>query len=182
MKGPFILVLISALIAAPLFADTITLKSGEKYTGEIVEETNEYIRLKTDSKILKIKRTAIAKVSTPEVEVEVELEEPKLSSLADARAKAEAAAEAEVNKMLWAGLGFLLGIIGVVVAYAVVPSPPHSQLIGKSAQYAETFSDAYTSKARSIQTTQAIVGCLVGTAVSLACWLMIFTLGGGEVD
>ena len=39
MKTPFILVLISALVAAPLFADTITLKDAQTYEGEIVETT-----------------------------------------------------------------------------------------------------------------------------------------------
>jgi len=39
LKGPIILALISTLIAAPLFADTITLKSGQTYEGEILETT-----------------------------------------------------------------------------------------------------------------------------------------------
>ena len=39
MKGPVILVLISVLVAGPLFADTITLKSGQTYEGEILETT-----------------------------------------------------------------------------------------------------------------------------------------------
>lgn len=182
MKGPLVLVLISALIAAPLFADTITLKSGESYTGEIIEETKEYIRLKTDSKILKIKRTAIAKVTTPEVEVEVELEEPAAASMSDATARAEAAAEAEVNKMLWFGAGFLIGPLAVLVAYMVTPSPPQSGLIGKPPEYVAAYTDAFKAKGKNIQTNMSLIGCLVGTGASCACYLIIFAAAAASTD
>jgi hypothetical protein len=172
MKGPLVLIIIVALITAPAFADKITLKSGDTYSGEIIEETKEYIRLRTDSKIVKIKKAAIAEIASPDVEVEVEEEKP--SSPLDARAKGTAAAEAEVNKMLWAGIGFLLGLVGVVIAYVVTPSPPQSHLIGKDMEYVAAFTDAFQSKGRSIQGNYALMGCVVGSLASAACWAIIF--------
>ncbi len=41
MKGALVFVLISTLIAAPLFADTVIMKSGKTYSGEIIEQTSE---------------------------------------------------------------------------------------------------------------------------------------------
>lgn len=175
MKGALVFVLISTLIAAPLFADTVVMKSGKSYTGEIIEETTEYIRLKTDSKILKIKKSAIATVIKAEVEVEVEVEAPGLSGeeLADARARAQADAEAEVNKFLWAGIGFLT-CVGILVAYAVTPSPPQSRLIGKSPGYVDAYTDAFQAKAKSIQATYAVIGCLAWSALYAGCWLIVY--------
>jgi hypothetical protein len=97
MKAPVVLVVIAALIAAPAFPEKVTLKSGDTYTGEIIEETEEYIRLKSGSKILKIRRTAIAEITSPEVEVEVETEEEKASNLIEARERGREEAESEVN-------------------------------------------------------------------------------------
>lgn len=180
MKGALVFVLISTLIAAPLFADTVVMKSGKSYTGEIIEETTEYIRLKTDSKILKIKKSAIATVIKPEVEVEVEVEEARPALGLDARAQGEADAESEVNKMAWVGIGFLLGLVGVIIAYAVTPTPPQARLIGKSPEYVTAYTQAFQSKAKSIQGTQSVVGCLVGTALSIGCWLVILSAAETE--
>ncbi|TET47142.1 hypothetical protein E3J62_02345 [candidate division TA06 bacterium] len=181
MKGPLILVLISALITAPLFADTITLKSGETYKGEIIEETKDYIRLKTDSKILKIKQSAIAKVTTPEVEVEVEATELKGQELADIRAKAQADADAEVSKGVWFMIGFL-SCVGVLIAYAVTPSPPQARLIGKSPEYVAAYTDAFASKAKNVQTLWAAGGCLVSTVLYLGCYFIVLAAAVAESD
>jgi len=186
MKGPLILVLISALIATPLFADTITLKNGQIYEGEILEETSDYIRLKTDSKVLKIRRSSIAKITAPEVEVEVEVEaeEPPRQPLLNPVAQAEAAAEAEVHKMLWFGVGCALNFVGVFVASSVKPSPPGSHLIGKSPEYVKAFIYAYQQKAKSIQRERAIAGCKVGTLLGcpLGCWIIFLVVKKASDD
>ena len=109
MKGPLVLVLISTLIAAPLFADTITLKSGQTYEGEILEKTSEYIKLKTESQVLRIEMSTIAKIKTPKGEYGVDVK-ARPALYPDIVAKAEAAAEAHVNKML----GFSAGCLGGV--------------------------------------------------------------------
>jgi len=174
MKGPLVVVIIVALITAPAFAERVTLKSGEAYSGEIIEETKEYIRLKTDTEILKIRKAAIAEIYSPDVEVEEKLDEKTHSGVLDARAKGMAAAELETNKVLWAGVGFLLGLIGVLIAYVVTPSPPQTHLIGKDVEYVAAFTDAYQSRGRSIQGNYAVMGCLVGSLVTAACWAIIY--------
>ncbi len=169
LKTPIVLVLISALIAAPLFADTVVMKSGKSYTGEIIVETAEYIRLKTDKQILKIKRSAIAEIAVPEVEG-VEPEELK-----NARAYAEAVAKDKVAAQTWVAAGLLLGPIGVLFAYATTPSLPESYLVGKSPEYVEAFTDAYTEKGKSIQRSRALQGCVAGVVVGGCVYLMIST-------
>ena len=163
MKGPITLVLISALVAAPLFADTITLKSGQTYEGEILEKTNEYIKLKTESEVLRIEMSTIAKIETPEGEYGVDVKaRPALTP--DIVARAETAAEAEVSKILWFGAGCFLNVAGVIVASSVKPSPPASHLVGKSPEYVAAFAEVYEQKAKNIQKEMATIGCLVGTA------------------
>jgi len=164
MKVPIVLVLISALIATPLFADTITLKNGQTYEGEILEKTNEYVKLKTESEVLRIEMSTIAKIKTPEGEYGVDVKAPPALLHPDIVAKAEAAAEAEVNRMLWFGAGCFLNVIGIIVASSVKPSPPHSHLVGKSPEYVATFAEVYEQKAKNIQKEMAAIGCAVNTA------------------
>jgi len=67
MKSALVLVLISALVAAPLFADTVTMKSGETYTGEIIGQTAEYVKLKTESEVLRIELSDITSIAASRV-------------------------------------------------------------------------------------------------------------------
>ena len=168
MKAPIILLLISALIATPLFADTITLRSGQTYEGEILEKTNEYIKLRTDSEVLRIDMSTIAKIKTPKGEYDVDVKARPLLT-ADIAAKAEAAADAEVQKMTWFAAGCFLNFFGVIVASSVKPSPPHSHLVGKSPEYVAAFAEVYEQKAKNIQKEMATIGCLVGTAAGCVC-------------
>ncbi|TET47144.1 hypothetical protein E3J62_02355 [candidate division TA06 bacterium] len=93
---------------------------------------------------------------------------------------AEAAAEAEVNKLLWLGGGFLLGPVIVIVAMVATPSPPQTRLIGKSPEYVAAYTDAFKAKGKSIQTTQSLIGCLVGTVATCGCYFILIAAAETE--
>ena len=88
-------------------------------------------------------------------------------SLAERNLQAEAINDAErdaqndVNTSLWFLGGCLGGVVGVIVAYAVEPSPPIIRLLGKSPEYVAFYTDAYSQTARKRQVNSALVGCAV---------------------
>lgn len=90
------------------------------------------------------------------------------AEMAEARMAAENDAKMDVNGTLWfvgGCLGWVIllgGIITIGAAYTVQPSPPASRLIGKSPEYVAFYTDAYKAKAKSIQTSKAWTGCVVG--------------------
>ena len=67
---------------------------------------------------------------------------------AEAMIAAERDARNDVNTGLWFLGGCLGGVIGLVVAYAVEPSPPATRLLGKSPEYVAFYTDAYTETAK----------------------------------
>lgn len=81
-------------------------------------------------------------------------------------------ANADINGTLWFFVG-CLGIIGIAVAYFAEPSPPPARLMGKSAEYVMIYSTSYKSEGKSIQGRHAIYGCLVGTAIAVAIYIII---------
>ncbi|HDH99566.1 MAG: hypothetical protein DRP94_07100 [Candidatus Latescibacterota bacterium] len=91
---------------------------------------------------------------------------PQKPSLPDAVVLARQQAEGDVNKTMWMGAGFLLGLPGVILAYIVEPSPPTAALVGKPPEYTATYIRAYKEKAREIQAKYAFYGCLIGSAVT----------------
>ena len=62
----------------------------------------------------------------------------------------------------------LLPIAGLGSIYSSPSSPPVERLIGKSPEYVSVYTDAYISKARSIQTTSAALGCVTGYGTLIA--------------
>ena len=91
-----------------------------------------------------------------------------------AMAAAERDAQADVNKPIWFCVG-CFGLIGLVASYVYTPSPPTSRFIGKSSEYVQTYTTAYSTKAKSIQTRQAITGCVAGCLVGVALNLLFFS-------
>lgn len=75
-------------------------------------------------------------------------------------ADGEADADADVQGALWFAAGCMLTWIGVLMAYAVEPSPPPARLAGKSSTYARAYADAYRDTALQMQTSAAYIGCL----------------------
>jgi hypothetical protein len=60
------------------------------------------------------------------------------------------------------------GIVGVAVAYVVDAQPPATMLLGKSPEYVAAYTDAYRMTSKSIQTSKAWTGCIVGAVVYVA--------------
>ena len=74
---------------------------------------------------------------------------------------AEQDAGTDISKILWFVLGFFANIIGILIAAIYQPTPPATRLFEKSQEYIVFYTDAYKAKARGIQLTYAIVGCVV---------------------
>ena len=75
----------------------------------------------------------------------------------------EQAARASVNGTLWLVVGCFGGIVGLVIAYVFEPSPPATQLLGKSPEYVAAYTVSYKATAKKIQTNKALTGCIVST-------------------
>jgi hypothetical protein len=81
-------------------------------------------------------------------------------------------ANADINGTLWFFVG-CLGLIGIAVAYLAEPSPPPARLMGKPPEYIMIYSTSYKSEGKSIQGRHAIYGCLVGTAIGVAIYIIL---------
>ena len=82
---------------------------------------------------------------------------------AEAIAAAERDAQNDINKGLWFLGGCFGGVIGVIIAYGIEPSPPATRLLGKSPEYVAFYTQAYAEKANKLQTNSALGGCCVMT-------------------
>lgn len=89
----------------------------------------------------------------------------KRTVVSEAVADAEEDAKTDVSAAKWLGCGCITSGCGVGAAYLMVPSPRSDRLMGKSPGYVRTYIKAYKSKARSVQTRNAMIGCAVSTAV-----------------
>ena len=111
----------------------------------------------------------------------------------DACAQAQMDAQADVNETLWffagclppASGGCLLGLwgvgIGAVTSLGVIgfssfiePSPPATRLLGQPPDYVAIYTDCYKDKAKSIQTSAAIKGCITYAALWGAYYLFSY--------
>jgi hypothetical protein len=77
-----------------------------------------------------------------------------------ARAVMEATqdAQADNNGVLWFFAGCLLGLIGVIIAAVVDPTPPAARMIGKSPEYLAVYMTTYKSAGHSAQLHSALWG------------------------
>ncbi|HEY6477817.1 MAG TPA: hypothetical protein VI456_14675 [Polyangia bacterium] len=77
-----------------------------------------------------------------------------------ARAVMEATqdAQADNNAVLWFFAGCLLGLIGVIIAAVVDPSPPPARMMGKSPEYLAVYMTTYKSVGHSAQLHSALWG------------------------
>lgn len=85
---------------------------------------------------------------------------------AQAIADAEQDVSMDVNGTLWFLGGCLGNITVIIIANVIEPTPPASRLLGKSPEYIAVYSDTYKTKAKNLQTSRALAGCLTGTAVT----------------
>ncbi len=100
---------------------------------------------------------------------------PILSYAQDPAKDAQLAAEENTSKILWFGAGFLGGIIGVILAYVIKPSPPASTLVGKSPDYVAAYTDAYKDECKRIQTKYAWIGCGTQSVLTLIYYLAVLS-------
>ena len=94
----------------------------------------------------------------------------------DACAQAQMDAQADVNETMWFFAGCLFGVLGVGAAYVIEPSPPASRLLGQPPDYVAIYTDCYKDKAKSIQTSAAIKGCVLGSVLWGASYLFSMLL------
>jgi hypothetical protein len=240
IRALVVLMFASVLMSSPILADKVVLKNGQVYEGEIIEETDTYIHLKTDSEKLRIYKPDIDSIlaeEKPPTESETEIEDwqyppsdsvtvvlktpptaeadetsenvfsgriaeltieriiletksgtrriplsriasiergnGRLLMLVDAVSQAERIAEAQVSKIAWFALGCGTSIVGVGAAYLQKPGPPPEQyLLGKPAEYAEAFTNAYEKKWKSAHRAPAVAGCISSGVVMAGCmWI-----------
>jgi len=85
---------------------------------------------------------------------------------------AERDAQGDTSTGLWFLAGCLGGLIGVIIAYGVEPSPPATRLLGKSPEYVAFYTDAYQEKAKKLQSNSAWGGCIVN-GLATAAYIML---------
>lgn len=67
-------------------------------------------------------------------------------------------ARAEVNPPLWFTIGCLIGILGVVAAVMIPPSPPVTAIMGQTPDYAEAYTFAYQQAAKEVRGKATLIG------------------------
>jgi len=87
--------------------------------------------------------------------------------------EAEQAAERDANKIMWYGMGCLLGPIGWLISEAGSPSPKAASLVGKDPEYIALYTDAYRSKIKKIRSTASLYGCLIGTGITVLVYALL---------
>ena len=80
---------------------------------------------------------------------------------------AERDAQGDTSASLWFLGGCFGGLIGVIIAYGVEPSPPATRLLGKSPEYVAFYTDAYQEKAKKLRANSAWAGCIVNGLVTV---------------
>lgn len=95
------------------------------------------------------------------------------STAADARADAQRDAEADVSAGGWFAAGFLCGVFGWLYAYLSDSKPPVSRIMGKDSDYVLAYSAEYENKAKGIKTSKTLIGCVVGSVISLVVQLAL---------
>lgn len=93
---------------------------------------------------------------------------------------AEMDAQHDVNKIIWLVAGLALNLIGILIAYIYQPPPPETRFFDKSDEFRLFYTEAYKSKARSIQLTYTLIGCIVPFGFVIISWIMMFTYFAGS--
>jgi len=86
--------------------------------------------------------------------------------------------EASANASgMWFFAGFCGGLIGVLIAYSVKPTPSTALLVGKSQSYINGYIEGYKDKSGSEQGKKALLGwgisCVLTAALYLIIWVII---------
>jgi hypothetical protein len=70
-------------------------------------------------------------------------------------------ADTYISKFLWVVVGFFGNIVGILIAVIYQPTPPALHLLDMSEEYIVFYTDAYKTRARTIQLTYAFVGLVI---------------------
>ena len=184
MKRVGVIGLVLVFTAFTAFGDIVLLKDGRSFEGEIVEETDEFVRLLSDGKIKRISHTLIEKISKDETEVteeedeiieeEDEIIEEEVSSTTQEESYNQGLNNGkrdgkEAASVGWLAGGLLCGLFGFLGTLIFVPKPPVEVLIGKSPQYVSGYTKGYKSAARN----KNMVYSLIGWAVNIPIFILI---------
>jgi hypothetical protein len=90
--------------------------------------------------------------------------------------QAKADAKREINGSLWLAGGCLIGLLAVGAAYLMEPSPPSSKLLNKSPEYVAAYTNCYVEEGRSIQTSNAVKGCLISVISQCGISLVVIII------
>jgi hypothetical protein len=144
---------IAAVLIVSCFASTIFAAS------PLTQLTALGIAIQTDS--------SSAATSTPNSvpAVAVTSSNTMSNTIGTAQVDATADAKTAIDGTLWYFAGCC--IIGVILAYAIEPSPPATRLLGKSPDYVYAYTDAYKHAGKRIQTSKAWTGCATTVVVYL---------------
>ncbi len=104
--------------------------------------------------------------------------EKLMAQTKDACVQAQMDAERDVNGTMWLAIGCIGGIIGFAIAYIVEPSPPAGRLLGKSPEYVASYTNCYKAAGKKIQQDKALLGCIIGTAISLGACCVWYIMWG----
>ncbi len=91
-----------------------------------------------------------------------------------AMADAQRDAQIETNDFIWFVGGACYGL-GILLAYALEPSPPAIRLLGKSPEYVAVYSDSYRRTLKGERARMAWVGCGALAGVYLLYFVIFFS-------
>lgn len=74
-----------------------------------------------------------------------------------------------------------VGILGLLIAYTVAPTPPASSILGKSPEFVAAYTDCYRSEGKSAQGRKALIGCVVFSVIYVGIWAVVL-LAADEVE
>jgi len=95
---------------------------------------------------------------------------------------AERAAETDVNGTTWFFIGCILGWVGWLIGSMSDSSPSAGLLLGKSPEYVAIYTDCYKKKSKDIKSTQALYGCLLGTAITVGLYIALVAAAVDEAN
>lgn len=72
----------------------------------------------------------------------------------------------------WFFGGLCLGLLGVILAFVIAPQPSTENLVGRSPEYIEGYTEGYMSKAKRQQGYYA----LGGMAVAVVVWIIVLVV------
>jgi hypothetical protein len=90
--------------------------------------------------------------------------------------QAQTDADKDTNFFIWFGVGCLVGPLGVLASYFIVPTNNAERLIGKNSAYVSQYNKCYHDAVIASQSGKAWWGCGTEVVVGLVAYLIIAAL------